>query len=449
MKSYSTFEWLLFIKILEAKNDEEIKSISNDDLESYNLKNTNWHVILIDLAIRLSDDTNLQVDIRNLPEIRNYHIFISHYINTHDEEESFAQDLNHSMFLALSKYSYEQLKRFSPIANNLGRLLELYGDIEDRYKSVFGLSPRQTLLFYLLHYTQQKLLPPFSFNEMFEIMQKLDATIKGKQLRRFFEIFSISIKDYRLTAKSRGISKTTIKCKRIIEFSPILKLANDYYFIPSAIVLLESLTYKTFEILMNEASEPDAFRRKFGEPFENYVRKLTNCFHGNFLHECHDLIVKDGQKKAEFYLLKNDVLIVIEAKVLHIDEDIILSKQTCEIEKKFKSTLQKALKQIQTSFNHIAAKEKYGIIVIHTHMPMIGAWTDFIERHVASEYTGRIQLMSIFEYESTIHYELERIAEYLDQGTPDRNFLESFPDLKNPYLVESMQKSIKLYDLLK
>lgn len=51
IKKFTTFEWLIFIKILENKSEEELEDLVKDKLQLNMLQNSNWYLLIVDLAI--------------------------------------------------------------------------------------------------------------------------------------------------------------------------------------------------------------------------------------------------------------------------------------------------------------------------------------------------------------------------------------------------------------
>ncbi|QKF81222.1 hypothetical protein [Halarcobacter ebronensis] len=92
IKTYTTFEWLVFIKILENMTDDKIKKIEHNDSERNLLQNPNWYLIIVDLAIRFSDYKNTKVNINALPTKFDYRKFVSLYLNSKDNEKNFKND---------------------------------------------------------------------------------------------------------------------------------------------------------------------------------------------------------------------------------------------------------------------------------------------------------------------------------------------------------------------
>lgn len=437
IKKFTTYEWLVFVKVLENKTEDELKKIEPNRTELYNLQNSNWYVILADLALRFANYERTKVNLQQLPTKYDYRTFISFYLESSDNETNFTADLNHSLNLALSKYGYEQMKRYAPPVNDLGRLINLYGGIESIFRDKFGLSPKQAVYFYNLNNAKHDIYEPFDFQNMLRLLQGYDLNISEKRLKTFLNIFSITIKDYRLLAKNEGITKTTVKSKRLIEKYPIIHFeSNDSYFIPSIHVLLESLSHKIFEKLKELQSND--FQRKFGDIFEDYIRKLTQFSHEEYFHECNKLVQQDGQKKAEFYLIKDDIAIIVEAKLLHIDEQIILHGSTLNLEAKFKDTIRNAIKQIQSCFEKIDKEHMYGLIVIHTHIPLLETYIKQFEGRKDFDFLNNIKIISIIDYEILIHNSIECIFGYLNQEDGNKQQVALSFEQRNPFCKQSV-----------
>lgn len=439
IRKFTTLEWLVFIKVLENKTEEELKKIEPNRAELYNLQNSNWYVILVDLALRLSNYERTKVNLQQLPTKYDYRTFISFYLDSSDNETNFTADLNHSLNLALSKYGYEQMKRYGPPVNNLGRIIKLYGGVESIFRDTFGLSPKQALYFYTLNKAKHEIYEPFDIKNMLRLLQGYDVTITENRLQTFLNIFSITIKDYRLSSKNEGIMKTTVKSKRLIEKYPIICLERNYlYFIPSIHVLLESLSHKIFEKLKELQKNSNDFQRKFGDVFEDYIRALTQFSHKEHFYECNQLIQQDHQKKAEFYLVKDDTAIIVEAKLLYIDEQIILNGSTIDLETKFKNTIRTAVEQIQSCFENIKMDHKYGLIVIHTHVPLLETYIQQFQGRKGFDFLNNIKIISIIDYEILIHNEIESIFKYLKQDDGDKQQIALFFEQRNPFCKQSV-----------
>jgi len=451
MKKFTTFQWLLFIKILENKSEKELEKLEKDKLNLNMLQNSNWYLLILDLSIRISDDRDRKVSLDDLPRIFDYYSFVKLYINSNDVDKgiNFSKDLDYSWNLAMLKMTYEQLKMYAPIGNSVGRLIKLYGSIENKVKEVLGLTPNQIAIFYILNDIKNDIYEPFSFKQIFELLHSLDNTISEENLKKFFTIFSITVKEYRLKLKALGITKTQIKSKRLISNMPILDLTNDYYFIPSKFILNEALTYKIFEVIDEVRDGSETFKRNFGDTFENYIRELTRTSHVNYFYECNSLI-KDNmkQKKAEFFLSKGDTSIVIESKLLHINEDILLHGSAKQLDRKMDKRIKDAISQIESCFKYMETKFKYGIIVIHTHMPMINSLLSELKVTFNSENKANIILVSIIDFEVMIHNPYEKIIEYFQKNNDRKGIALSF-NHENPFLqkanvelLENLEKNL-------
>lgn len=415
IKTYTTFQWLLFIKILENKTDKEMSRIEPNDMERNLLQNSNWYLIIADLAIRFSDYEKTKVKLSELPTKFDYRKFISLYLNCEDNEGNFKEDLSSSIHVALARYGHEQLKRYSPIVNNFGRLLDLYNEKEKLFKQFLGFTPKQILYFATLNNGKHDIYEPFDFRNMLRLLKEYDSKITAKHLDRFLKAMSISIKNYRLKSKELGNTKEKVKTIRLIEQYPIIELANNYYFIPSINALIESMTYKIFNTLNDLQVNQQNFRREFGDTFENYTRRLTKFSHNDYFYECNDLITETKKEKAEYYLLKDDSTIVVESKLLPVDESIILHGGLKELEDAFIETIDKALSQIESTFNAITATNKYAIIVIHTHTLLLENYIELVRNRLHYDFVDNVVILSIIDYEILIHNSFDRILEYFNQ----------------------------------
>jgi len=441
IKKYTTFEWLIFIKKLENKSDDELLKLESNQMERYNLQNSNWYSKLLDLALRLSDYTKVKFD--TLPRTQDYRAFIKLYLESYDSESDFKEDLDYSLNLAFTKYMYEQNKYYAPPVNSMGRLIELYNTKELLFKEFVGLTPKQILYFFILNNAKHNIYEPFDFANMLRLIKGYDNKITETQLKNFLNTFSKSIKGYRKEAKNFGITKNTMKSIRLIEQYPIVELKNSYYFIPSINILLESLSYKIFTILYKEVKNSENFKRSFGDTFENYIRTLTKFSHNEYFHECDKLVKKEGNRKAEFYLMKDDITLVIESKLLHIDENIILNCNAAELEDKFKNTIFSALEQIDICFKKLDALNKFAVIVIPTHMPLLENFIRVFKYKCKYDFLDNVMILSVVDYEIMIHNSFERIIEYFETPyTNEKLQVSLYFEKRNKFLEASCLKLI-------
>lgn len=102
IKKYSTFEWLLFIKILENQSGKDLFLMASNEFERSNLENPNWYLIIIDLAVRFADEQKTKVSSDLLPTKKDYMQFISLYVNCSDDDSTFVANLDISFKAALS-----------------------------------------------------------------------------------------------------------------------------------------------------------------------------------------------------------------------------------------------------------------------------------------------------------------------------------------------------------
>ncbi|MDD2889006.1 MAG: hypothetical protein PHY66_14525 [Aliarcobacter sp.] len=443
IKKYTTFEWLVFIKILENKSDDELLKLESNQMERYNLQNSNWYSKLLDLALRLSDYKKTKVKLDILPRAQDYRAFIKLYLESYDSESDFKADLDYSLDLAFTKYMYEQNKHYAPPVNSMGRLIELYSTKELLFKEFFGLTPKQILYFFTLNNAKHNIYEPFDFTNMLRLIKGYDNKITETQLKKFLDIFSKSIKHYRLEARKLGITKNTMKSIRLIEQYPIVELGKDYYLIASINILLESLSYKIFTILYKEVKNSENFKRSFGDTFENYLRTLTKFSHNEYFYECDELVKKEGNRKAEFYLMKDDTTLVIESKLLHIDENIILNGSAVELEDKFKNTIFSALDQIDICFKKLDALNKFAVIVIHTHMPLLENFIRVFKYKCKYDFLDNVMILSVVDYEIMIHNSFERIIEYFETPyTNEKSQVSLYFEKRNKFLEASCLKLI-------
>jgi len=441
MKKFSTFEWLTFIKKLENTTDEEFKKVIKKEFDLHSIKNANWYILIIDLALRMSKYKQNIVKFQDLPSYKDYTNFIQLYVNSEDSEQ-FSINLNHSLALGLSKLTYEQLKLYAPMYHGMGRLLILYTFIEDKIKNNFGLSPRQIVIFFMYNNGKHTIYQPFSLEVMCKNLQKIDNSFTCKKLQKFLDAFSLTIKEYRMKAKEMGITKNTIKSKRLIFTYPIISLENNHYFIPSIYILEEGLSYKIFETLDGLQRKSQVFRKDFGIDFENYIRQLTKTSHNEYFYECDFLIKDETQRRAEFYLVKDDISIVIEAKLLHIDEDIILYGSSQKLEWKFEKKIKDALAQIESCFNELNTKYHYGIIVIHTHIPMLESYLKSFKFTKKYEWIDNIIIMSIVDYEVMVHNPFQKIVQYFQEKEEDSKQVALYFEQTNQYLLDNCNNLI-------
>ena len=439
IKSYSTFEWLIFIKILENKSDEELKKIEPNEIERYNLQNSNWYSKLLDLALRLSDYEKTKVTFDSLPRAQDYRAFIKLYLESYDSESDFKTDLDYSLDLAITKYLYEQNKHYAPPVNDMGRLIELYDAKERLFQEFFGLTPKQILYFYTLNNAKHNIYEPFDLMNMLRLLKDYDNKITKIILKKFLDIFSKSIKEYRETTRDNNITKNTMKSVRLIEQYPIVKLNNNYYLIPSINILLESLSYKIFEVLNKEVKNSENFKQSFGDTFENYLIKLTKFSHNEYFYECDELVRKEGNRKAEFYLKKDDTVLVVESKLLHIDEKVILHASAIDLEKKFKNTIFSALEQIDSCFKKIDVQNKYAVIVIHTHIPLLENFIRLFKHKSKYDFLDNVIILSVIDYEIMIHNSFDNIIEYFQLPfTNEKSQIALYFKQQNKYLETSI-----------
>lgn len=435
IKHYTVFEWLVYIKKLENMTNDDFIKYESNDLERNLLQNYNWYLIILDLSIRFSDHHKTIVKFRHLPTKYNYRKFISLYINSKDNESNFPKDLDFSLHIAMSRYGHEQLKRYAPMLNDLCRVVDLYNVKEPLLKQFIGLTPKQIFYFVILNNAKHDIFEPFDFDNMFRLLRAYDSALKPEKLWRFLSIFSISIKDYRNKCKTFGYTKETIKNRRLIEQYPIIDLGNKHYFIPSINALIEALTYRIFDTLCELQVNEHNFKRSFGDTFEDYTRRMTKYSHNEHFFECDDIIFEDKKKKAEYYLLKDNTTIVIESKLLPVNENIILNGQLQELEKEFIETVSDALRQIGSCFNNIDADKKIGIIVIHTHTLMLEHYLELIKPKLNCDFIDDVVIMSIIDFEILIHNDFKKIVEYFSQENYfNRQQLPLFFNQHNSYL---------------
>jgi len=442
IKTYTAYEWLIFIKILENKSDEELQKIEPNQIERYNLQNSNWYSKLLDLALRLSDYEKIVLN--KLPQKEDYKKFIRLYLESYDNESNFKADLDYSLDLAMSKLMYEQLKNYAPPVNDMGRLLELYKEKEPLFKEFFGLTPKQILFFYYLHNSKHNIYEPFDLTNILILIKDYDNKITEERLEKFLNIFSISIKKYRETARDNNITKNTMRSIRLIEQYPIIKLENGKYLIPSINILLGALSYKIFTVLNREVKNSENFQRSFGDTFENYLRDLTKFSHNEYFYECKELIKdKEDKKKSEFYLSRDDTVLVIESKLLYIDENIILNSSAIELEQKFKNTIYSALRQINSCFKKLHVQNKYAVIVIHTHIPLLENFMKVFKNKAEYDFLDNVMILSVVDYEVMIHNSFEKIIEYFEMPyTSEKSQLALYFEQQNKFLETNILKLI-------
>ncbi|WP_129088340.1 hypothetical protein [Halarcobacter ebronensis] len=312
----------------------------------------------------------------------------------------------------------------------------MFKDKEMLLKQFFGLSPKQILFFTALNIDKHNIYKPFDFSSIFRLLKEYDSKITAKNFNKFINIMSISIKQYRLKSKELGNTKDKIKTTRLIEQFPIIDLSDDFYFIPSLNALIESLTYKLFKTLNDLQVKPQNFKREFGNTFENYTRRLTKFRHNEYIYECNELITEIKKEKAEYYLLKDNSTIVIESKLLPVNDEMILNGDLPHIKKNFIETINKAFSQIKSTFDHISVENKYAIIVIHTHTLLLESRIELLKDNINYEFIDNVIILSIIDYEILIDNSFEKIIEFFKQKKTDQKKHISifFSNKQNMYL---------------
>lgn len=112
-------------------------------------------------------------------------------------------------------------------------------------------------------------------------------------------------------------------------------------------------------------------------------------------------------------------------------------------------TLKKALKQIESCFNHLNKTENYGIIVIHTHLPFLNSYLDHFIKKSESK---KIILLSIIDYEILINNPREKIFQYLEQNLDKKlnnkrevNLFFTKKESCNSFLMNSFKNTMNVY----
>lgn len=462
IKSFYLYQWLIRLKTIESLNQSELEIFFDKDLSKQAmLNNLNFLEVIADLAIRNSDNKMFpkqtgESDLDALPTIRDDYLFVvNQYINE-SETENFVVNMQRSPFLSMSAFMYEQVKYITPVINELGRIAVLF-------KDTFGLEPEQIVfILIMLNSIQKETRGIFNIKTDQHMRILYDCNIcTWDDLNKFFSVFSISVRDYRMLAKDRGISKHTKKCQRIISEYPILKnyisLDNhELYYIPLSNLLIYSIS-KTLFPKIYSIQEKSRFKSKFGNYFEDYVRDMClHSFGADKLVECSKIIKEEGKNIAEFQLnIDKETVLIVEAKAVYINEKYIIDSNIDKLNRAIENDLRKAYKQIHSCFNHIEFKEKFGIIVIMSYLPGLSSLAEHFKQK-GFEYTSdNIVIMSIQEFEVLIGNSPEIIKTTLSKIRDAEAFQKSNivieiganeGNLINPYLQSEYHKITKGFE---
>jgi hypothetical protein len=173
------------------------------------------------------------------------------------------------------------------------------------------------------------------------------------------------------------------------------------------------------------------------------VRNLTKFSHCEYFYECDKLVREESNRKAEFYIMKDNTTLVIESKLLHIDEKVILHASAIELEKKFKNTIFSALDQIDSCFKKLDVENKYAVIVIHTHMPLLENFIRLFKYKCKYDFLDNVIILSVVDYEIMIHNSFERIIEYFEiPYTNEKSQVSLYFENRNKFLETSCLKLI-------
>lgn len=266
INKFRILEWIFTIKSIEILTlESSAKDLNISDFKYALISNSNFYDVTLDLILRFSNDQFFKtIRENNLPSIEDYFLLIRLYINESEKEDKTLSNINYSLELGFSQFAYEQFKNFSIYANGLGRILELYSYLDDKLKELIGLNSKEIVFLFLMISISEKKENYIIDSSNKYIRLILDKNIiSNEALIKFFEYFSISIKDYRIYAKKLGINKRTLKCKRIIADSPILNLGDNSFLITSMNLFHYSISNRIFELLNNKLLVSERFKRKF------------------------------------------------------------------------------------------------------------------------------------------------------------------------------------------
>jgi len=468
MKRYYLYQWLIRLKTIETLSQEELKHFFPEDISKQALlDNLNFLEIIADIAIRTCEDKLFpksfsENELDKLPSIeRDYIYVVSKYLNESDTEK-FSKNIQRSLSLGMSIFMYEQIKYITPQINELGRIVVLFQNYKELFKSTFGLEPEHiVLMLVIFNNIQKETRGIFNINEnpIFHLLYNC-GILTPHELDKFLSSFSISVKDYKILARSRNITNKTINCSRILSEFPILKnsISNNphIYYIPLVNTLIYSIS-KTIFPKIYAIQQKAKFKGRFGNHFEDYVRELSlQSFGTSRLIECTNIVKEKGKDIAEFQLeLDAETVLIIEAKAIYIDEEFILTANFDKLNKAIEQDLRKAYKQIHSCFEHIDYEKKFGIIVIMSYLPGLSSLSEYLKEK-GFEYTSEnITIMSIQEFETLIGNESSMIKSVLSKikETPPYHkpniIIETEAqggNTKNPYLQTKFDEIMKNFD---
>lgn len=463
INEYHPIQWLL--KCVERARNRDMSGL--DKRENLYAK-SEFLIIMADIALRVSQNQKLE---RKIPSHKEFNDFINLYINTQMDKSKLLKEYG---IIALSLMIYEQIKFIYPEKNIIGRMLVLYGQYEKEIKEFSGTKLNDFLII-LLALKGQYLNQNFYIFQAEEITREKIDGLQNDVVKKFLDYFSITIKDYRLKLKQKGLDKKQLYSFRLIERYPIITSEENRYIIPSIDNLIYSMTSNLHIHLLEYFSglgKSSKYHGELGNKFETYIENLTTNVFDNVV-PAKDIVPKDTLN-SEFVINYKKASIAVEVKKFIFKRDTAFKSDISDLEELLERHFVKAFAQIETTFDYIKNENKIGIIVIFGDLNFHATLNGYLKKHypiyykkdkngniteeIELKYLENIIVMSVGAYESLMANTPDDIFEILNayfkkernqRGDIIQTINELGKESKNKFLCDTFDSVFESLDVEK
>jgi len=334
------------------------------------------------------------------------------------------QELNLNL-LSRNHYIYSKLWYETKEAKDL--------DVLEEIKKIIGVEYKAVIIFaYALLGNQDGYFWPYNEEQLSLIKEKFKLNVKPKDHLSFIKWCS---GDYEKIVNETKLENPFILYPIIETKTKPRDDLGEVYLMASHQLLHNKITYGLYYILIdkfNMGSSKNIFKEKFGYVFQKYIGVLLDYYFSTWkiIPEIKYKISKHNlQDSADWFLLKNDKLILFEVKQSSIFIKAKESAKVADIKKDLRKTLVKAVSQLNKSEKDIKSGK-------YRELDKFSRVKYFIKMVVVNDpmYFGNTVIKDL-------------IKEELDEANKQSNFhIINVNDFE--VLLDSQKETESLFDIL-
>lgn len=323
---------------------------------------------IVDAAVRFSNNYRGQS-----PQISDYALAVEKYLESdYRSHELLYQAANRvplSLFQAMTYVGYEQFISLGVPIHLVGRCEALYFEYNDDMVKATGLSGDEIFALGFALWAARSAATTKPDYSMKELTENNLAFMTERTVKAFLKYFCADYATYRSALESAGVKRLDRYGFKPLWRFPILQISQDCFCIPVKDVLLSAVTEGLFHVVLSSLDSPGErsdFLSKFGAKMEDYVTKLFQNSGAQPI-PCDSLNI--AGPRAEFYVEVEDTFLVVESKKFAYRRDTAISGPPEEVQHELRKLIE-AFYQVENTFRHLPAGDKFGFIVVYGRVPI-------------------------------------------------------------------------------